>query len=264
MQKQIVEEMKVKPIIDIQEEIRVRIDFIKNELINSNLKTLVLGISGGQDSTLLGKLAQMAIDELNQEDDDYSFIAMRLPYGIQFDEEDCQLAIEFIKPNKVITSNIKSAVDSIVEDFKNSDVEITDFNKGNIKARIRMVNQYALAGSVGALVLGTDHSSENITGFFTKHGDGACDIAPLFGLNKRQGKQLLRYLNAPSILIDKIPTADLEEEKPANPDEISLGISYDEIDDYLEGKEINVESKNILENHYIKSRHKRILPKTIY
>ena len=195
MQKQIVEEMKVKPIIDVQEEIRTRIDFMKNELLTSNLKTLVLGISGGQDSTLLGKLAQMAIDELNQSGSGYSFIAMRLPYGIQFDEDDCQVAIEFIKPTKVITTNIKDTVDNIVDEIKKSDIEITDFNKGNIKARIRMVNQYAVAGNVGGLVLGTDHSSENITGFFTKHGDGACDIAPLFGLNKRQGKELLRYLN---------------------------------------------------------------------
>ena len=61
-----------------------------------------------------------------------------------------------------------------------------DFARGNVKARMRMIAQYEIAGLTGGLVLGTDHSAENITGFYTKHGDGACDLAPLFGLNKRQ------------------------------------------------------------------------------
>ena len=66
-----------------------------------------------------------------------------------------------------------------------SDAQI-DFSKGNAKARMRMASQYHIAGIIGALVIGTDHSAENITGFFTKWGDGACDLAPLFGLSKRQ------------------------------------------------------------------------------
>lgn len=264
MQKQIIAEMKTKPQIDVRAEIETRVEFIKSCLASSGLTSLVLGISGGQDSTLTGKLCQMAVDQLNEKESKYSFIAMRLPYGVQFDEDDCSLALEFIKPNKLITYNIKPVVDTHYCTFNNIGVEISDFNKGNIKARERMIAQYAVAGQNSGLVVGTDHSSEAITGFYTKHGDGAADLTPIFGLNKRQGKELLKYLNAPEQLYLKTPTADLEEDKPALPDEVSLGVSYDQIDDYLEGKEISSEAARIIEDHFKKTSHKRALAKTIY
>ena len=110
--------------------------------------------------------------------------------------------------------------------------------------------QFSIASNTQGIVLGTDHSAENITGFYTKYGDGAADIAPIFGLNKRQGKQLLAYLGAPKHLYEKVPTADLEDDKPQLPDEEALGVSYHDIDDYLEGKEIPEllvkQSKNIM------------------
>ena len=103
-----------------------------------------------------------------------------------------------------------------------------------------------------------------MTGFYTKHGDGGVDINPLFRLNKRQGKEMLRELQAPKHLIDKIPTADLESDKPNIADEIALGVTYDEIDDYLEGKIIAEESAKKIDNWYLKTRHKRHLPVTIF
>lgn len=111
-----------------------------------------------------------------------------------------------------------------------------DFVKGNVKARARMIAQYEVAGYVGGLVLGTDHSAENITGFYTKFGDGACDLAPLFGLNKRQVREVAAQLGAPEQLVKKVPTADLEELAPQKADEDALSVSYDQIDDFLEGK----------------------------
>lgn len=264
MQKQIIAEMKTKPQIDVQVEIKTRVEFIKNCLVESGLTSLVLGISGGQDSSLTGKLCQMAVDQLNEANNKYSFIAMRLPYGVQFDEDDCSLALDFIKPSELITYNIKPVVDTHIETFNSIDINISDFNKGNIKARERMIAQYAVAGQNSGLVVGTDHSSEAITGFYTKHGDGAADLTPIFGLNKRQGKQLLEYLGAPEQLYLKTPTADLEEDKPALPDEVSLGVTYDQIDDYLEGKEVTNEATSIIEGHFKKTTHKRALAKTIY
>ena len=77
-----------------------------------------------------------------------------------------------------------------------------------------------------------------------------CDIAPIFGLNKRQGR-LLKYLNAPKHLYEKVPT-DLEDDKPQLPDEEALGVTYDQIDDYLEGKHISSEARDTIENHYVK------------
>ncbi len=265
MQKLICAEMKVKQVIDAQNEIERRIDFIKGELLNSGLNCLVLGISGGQDSTLTGKLCQMAVDQLNvTQGDGYKFIAVRLPYGVQADEADCQMALEFIKPDQTITYNIKPVVDTHIEQLLTCDQQITDFNKGNIKARERMIAQYAIAGNNRGLVVGTDHSSEAITGFFTKHGDGAADIAPIFGLNKRQGKQLLKHLGCPQNLYLKTPTADLEDLKPGLEDEVALGVSYEHIDDYLEFKEVPHSSKQVIENHFTRSAHKRQSVKTIY
>ncbi len=267
LQQQIIEEMKVKPVIDPQEEIRRTIDFLKQYLIKHPfLKGFVLGISGGQDSTLAGKLAQMAIDELNAETEEgkYEFNALRLPYGTQFDEHDAQDALTFIKPTNIYTVDIKEAVDASDKALEKVGVDLTDFVKGNEKARERMKVQFAIAASHQAVVIGTDHSAEAVTGFYTKFGDGAADIVPLFRLNKRQGRALLKELGSPEHLYMKIPTADLEEDRPAIPDEVALGITYDIIDDYLEGKKIPEEAQEKLEGYYLRSQHKRHLPVTVF
>ncbi|RIW29355.1 ammonia-dependent NAD(+) synthetase [Bacillus salacetis] len=267
LQKQIVEEMKVKPEIDPKEEIRRSVDLMKDYLKkNSFLKSLVLGISGGQDSTLVGKLAQKAVDELNEENgtDEYQFIAVRLPYGKQNDEKDALDAVEFIQPSKSYTVNIKGAVDASAAAMKEAGVALSDFTKGNEKARERMKVQYSMAAMNKGVVLGTDHSAEAVTGFYTKHGDGAADLVPIFRLNKRQGRALLKELGAPEHLYTKIPTADLEDNRPMIPDEEALGVTYEQIDDFLEGKEVSPEAAKVIEGHYLKSRHKRELPINVF
>ena len=127
---------------------------------------------------------------------DYQFIAIRLPYGVQADEDDAQRALAFIKPDVSLAVNIKEAVDGQVAELAKAGVSISDFNKGNIKARQRMITQYAVAGENSGAVIGTDHAAENLTGFFTKFGDGGADILPLFRLNKRQGAALLAELGS--------------------------------------------------------------------
>ncbi|MCK8607636.1 ammonia-dependent NAD(+) synthetase [Apilactobacillus ozensis] len=267
LQKEIIETLKVKPQIDAKAEIRNSIDFLKAYLKKNNfLKSLVLGISGGQDSTLVGKISQMAIDELRDEsgDNNYQFIAVRLPYGTQADESDAMDAIKFMQADKILRVDIKPMADAAVNVLESAGEKISDFNKGNIKARERMIVQYAIAGEEKGAVLGTDHAAEAITGFYTKYGDGAADITPIWRLNKRQGKQMLELLNAPKHLYQKTPTADLEDNKPALPDEVALGVTYDDIDDYLEGKEISVSAAKKIENWYVKTEHKRHLPINIY
>ena len=267
LQQEIINELGVKPEIDPQKEIRVSIDFMKEYLKkNTFLKTLVLGISGGQDSTLAGRLAQMAMEEMREEtkDSSYQFIAVRLPYGEQADEADAIDAIDCIQPDVQLRVNIKPAVDAQTQALKEAGVEISDFNKGNIKARQRMITQYAIAGDRSGAVIGTDHAAENITGFFTKFGDGGADILPLFRLNKRQGKQLLKALGSPEQLYTKIPTADLEENKPMVADEVALGVTYDDIDDYLEGREVSADAQQKIEQWWNKTQHKRHLPISIF
>ncbi|WP_204558339.1 ammonia-dependent NAD(+) synthetase [Bacillus ectoiniformans] len=267
MQKQIIEELKAKPSIDPKEEIRVSIDFMKEYLKkHSFLEGFVLGISGGQDSTLAGKLAQMAVDELKEEtgSDRYKFYAVRLPNGVQADEEDCQDALQFIKPDKVFVINIKAAVDASEAALKENGIVLTDFAKGNEKARERMKAQYSIAAMTNSVVLGTDHAAEAVTGFYTKYGDGGADLVPLFRLNKRQGREMLKELNCPEHLYTKVPTADLEDDRPQLPDEVALGVSYDDIDDFLEGKEISEEASSRIISYYLKSAHKRHMPITVF
>ncbi|QII82204.1 ammonia-dependent NAD(+) synthetase [Jeotgalibaca arthritidis] len=267
LQQDIIEALKVKSHIVAEEEIEASKAFLKDYLkAHPFLQSLVLGISGGQDSTLAGKIAQLAVEELRQEtgNDKLRFIAVKLPYGKQLDETDVMDALAFIQPDQTISVNIKEATDAIVSALEENDSEISDFNKGNIKARQRMVVQYAIAGQTSGAVIGTDHAAESVTGFYTKFGDGAADILPLWRLNKGQGKAMLKVLNCPPHLYEKVPTADLEEDRPALPDEVALGVSYQAIDAYLEGKEINENEAQIIERWYVRSEHKRHLPITIY
>ncbi|EJG0969485.1 ammonia-dependent NAD(+) synthetase [Vibrio parahaemolyticus] len=275
MEQSIRDEMRVLPSIDPHFEIERRIAFIKRKLQEAGCKSLVLGISGGVDSTTLGRLAQLAVDQLNEEtgSNDYQFIAVRLPYGEQKDEDEAQLALSFIKPTHSISVNIKQGVDGMHAasnialegtGLMPEDAAKVDFVKGNVKARARMIAQYEIAGYVGGLVLGTDHSAENITGFYTKFGDGACDLAPLFGLNKRQVREVAATLGAPEVLVKKVPTADLEELAPQKADEDALNLTYQQIDDFLEGKPVSQQVVDRLVSIYKATQHKRQPIPTIY
>jgi NAD+ synthase len=293
LQENIIAQLKVLATIDPQLEVERRKSFIKTRLKAAGVKHLVLGISGGVDSATLGKIAQLAVDELNherlnqeslnlnpleykeqlQQTGEFKFIAVRLPYGAQADEDDAQASLEFIRPTHCVTVNVKPATDGIHSSATEALAECglltqsdnwLDYNKGNVKARARMVAQYEIAGLLGGLVLGTDHSAENITGFFTKWGDGACDLIPLFGLNKRQVRQLARFLGAPACIVDKPPTADLECLLPGKTDEDALGLSYQQIDDFLEGKNVDPQVSQKLTQIFLKTQHKRLPIPTIY
>ncbi|MDQ2044132.1 MULTISPECIES: ammonia-dependent NAD(+) synthetase [unclassified Pseudoalteromonas] len=275
MRAEIMAEMKVQPTIDINAEIIRRVNFIKARLVAAYSRSLVLGISGGVDSSTCGRLCQLAVNQLNEEldTDKYQFIAVRLPYGVQADEDEAQMAVDFIQPSKRMTVNVQPAADALHEQALAAIVGSSealpeqaqiDFIKGNVKARQRMVAQYEIAGFCQGLVVGTDHSAENITGFYTKFGDGACDLAPLFGLSKRQVRALATALGAPALLVDKAPTADLESDRPGLTDEEALGLSYEQIDDFLEGKPVSNDVEQKLVSIYTRTQHKRQPIPTIY
>lgn len=267
LQKKIITALHAVPSIDPEKEIRTRVDFLKDYMkANSFLKTYVLGISGGQDSSLAGTLAEHAVTELRAEtgDDSYQFIAVRLPYGEQADEADAMQSIKFMQADQTMRVNIKSSVDAMEQAVVANGIEISDFNKGNIKARARMIAQYAIAGQTHGVVIGTDHAAEAVTGFYTKFGDGGADLTPLTGLNKSQGASMLKALGAPAHLYEKAPTADLEDNRPALSDEVALGVTYRNIDDYLEGKEVDDAVAEKIEAWYLKTEHKRHLPATVF
>ncbi|MHA6492918.1 ammonia-dependent NAD(+) synthetase [Pseudomonas borbori] len=246
-------------------EIDRRKTFIKDCLRHSGLKVLVLGISGGVDSLTAGKLAQLCVEELRREtgDTQYRFIAVRLPHGTQHDEHDAQASLQFIKADEEQTVNIADSVRGLMEQTAAlqplSDTR-RDFVAGNIKARTRMVAQFTIANACNGLVIGTDHAAEAVMGFFTKFGDGACDLAPLSGLVKGQVRHIARSLGAPEHLAFKVPTADLEELRPGKPDEEAHGVSYDEIDAFLHGNAVSDKAYQLIVRAYDNTRHKRELP----
>ncbi|WP_338924076.1 ammonia-dependent NAD(+) synthetase (plasmid) [Pseudomonas silesiensis] len=260
-------ELNVKPWTDPAKdaaaEIEARVAFLKDYVRASNTKGLVLGISGGVDSTTAGKMCQEAVEQLRAEGYAAKFYAVRLPFYVQRDEEDAQKALRFIKPDEILTVDIGQSVDAMMGALSGQqagDEHQIDFVKGNVKARARMIAQYAIAGDRGCLVVGTDHASEAVMGFFTKGGDGFCDLTPLAGLVKGQVRQVALALGAPTDLVMKVPTADLESLDPGKPDELAHGCTYDEIDNFLLGKPVSDEAAKLIIAAYAKTAHKRALP----
>ena len=269
VQRQIAKDLNVQPPFKdddaLEAEVARRITFIQCCLNNAGLKTLVLGISGGVDSLTAGLMAQRAVKQLREQtgDERYRFIAVRLPYGVQHDEIDATASVDFINPDERQTVNIGPAVKALaaeVASFEGKPPATVDFVLGNTKARMRMVAQYTIAGATGGLVIGTDHAAEAVMGFFTKFGDGSCDLAPLSGLVKNQVRAIARFFGAPESLVEKVPTADLEDLEPGKPDEASHGVTYAEIDAFLHGEPVSEQAFDIICKTYEKTHHKREMP----
>lgn len=273
LQSRIREELEVidPATFDAASQVDLRVAFLADYLRRTGARGYVLGISGGVDSSLGGRLCQLACERVRAEGGQARFVAMLLPYRVQQDEADAQRALAFIRPDEVLTVDIGPSVDAMWQACVDAGLErgVTgaaaqrdDYHKGNVKARARMIAQYTVAGVRGMLVVGTDQAAEAVVGFFTKFGDGACDLTPLTGLPKRRVKQLAHHLGAGEEVVEKVPTADLEEEKPLIPDEVALGVSYAEVDDYLEGVEVSDEAEAVIVGWYRRTAHKRALPVT--
>ena len=269
LQNQIRHELEVidPATFDAKHEAERRINFLVEYLHQTGCAGYVLGISGGVDSTTGGRLAQLACERVRDAGRNATFVAMRLPYGTQKDESDAQAAVAFIQPDELLTVNIKPAVDGMWAELDSAGLVIpdginADFVKGNVKARERMIAQFTVAGARRMLVIGTDQAAEALVGFYTKFGDGAADLTPLTGLSKRRVKAIARVLGMPEQLVEKTPTADLEDNKPLIADEIALGVSYVDVDDYLEGKAVSAEAEKTILGWYRRTAHKRALPVT--
>jgi NAD+ synthase len=265
LQQEIARELEVAETFEAEREIERRVAFLAERLTSTGLRCLVLGISGGVDSTAAGRLCQLAVERARAAGHEARFYAMRLPYGVQADEHDAQLALSFIRADEVLTVDIKPASDAALEAVRAGGVSFRDarhedFVHGNIKARQRMIAQYAVAGAQAGLVVGTDHAAEAVSGFFTKFGDGAADLVPLAGLTKRRVRAVAEALGAPAELVWKTPTADLESLDPGMADEEALGVGYDDIDDFLEGKPVDEQVFEKIVGRYRLTDHKRRLP----
>ena len=260
----IIRDLGVAPSFDAGHEIERRIEFLADYMRFTGAKAYVLGISGGVDSLTAGLLAQAAVRRVSGAGKEVQFIAVRLPYGVQRDEAAAQACLDVIRPDRVVTVDIAPAADEMFAAIKQGagdliEAERADFHLGNVKARQRMIAQYAIAGAARGLVIGTDHVAEALMGFFTKFGDGAADILPLSGLNKRRVRAIAAKLGAPEKLVYKVPTADLETNAPLRPDEDAYGVTYEQIDDFLEGKVIDGAARERIFRAYRATAHKRAL-----
>ncbi len=265
VQELIIRELGVPRTFDAAAEVERRLTFLTGLLETSGASGYVLGISGGVDSSVTGRLCQLSVERVRAGGGRAEFLAMRLPYGVQHDEPDAQRALEFIRPDETVTVDVQPASDAMLRSLAEGgaghhDLDRTDFLLGNIKARQRMIAQYAAAGARSGLVVGTDHAAEAVMGFFTKYGDGACDLTPLSGLNKRRVRAIATELGAPHEIVEKVPTADLESNRPGLPDEEAYGITYDEIDDFLEGKPVSDAAYETIIGWHRRTVHKRALP----
>ena len=244
---------------------RGRVAFLRAYLVASRQRSLWLAVSGGVDSALTGRLCSLAVTAANRDGGAFRFVAVRLPHGRQRDAADAQRVLKWIEPSEVVSVDIAGAVGALEASLPRDHLEAgsetaRDYARGNTKARMRMAVQYHLANLEGGLVVGTDHSAEALVGFFTKFGDGAADLCPLFGLSKRQVRRLASHLGAPEAIVAKQPTADLEDLRPGLPDEEALGISYQAIDDYLEGLPVPAEVADRIDALHRATEHKRRTP----
>lgn len=265
--REIIRALDVSADFDVHAEIDRRIAFLAERLTTTGTTALVTGVSGGLDSLVAGRLCRLAVDRVRQQGHDAEYVAMRLPYGTQKDEDDAARAMDFTAPDRRLTVDVRPVSDVMAETLRAAGMTYDsdtaeDFVLGNIKARQRMIAQYAVSGGLRGLVVGSDHAAEAVTGFFTKYGDGGVDLLPLAGLTKRRVRAVATELGADDDLVNKVPTADLESLSPQKTDEEAIGLTYEQIDDFLEGLPVENRVEEMLVKQYRSSAHKRALPTT--
>lgn len=229
--------------MDYSKEIENRVQFLKDYVNNVGAKGVVLGISGGKDSAVVAGIAKKAFP-------DTAFGVIMPCHSLDKDSEHGKLLCEAIGL-QYTTVDLTDTYDTLLN---STPVGITDLSKTNIKPRLRMTTLYAIAQSQNALVLGTGNRSETILGYFTKHGDGACDVNLISDLTVEQVFAMGRELNVPDEIINKPPSAGLRE---GQTDEEDLGLKYADVDHYLLTGEGTQELKDKVNHMYKITEHKR-------
>lgn len=221
--------------------------FLADYLNDNHCNTYVLGVSGGVDSSLCAALAKEAVgrDRLH---------CLIIP--IESSKEDVEDALTLVKDLdlKYTVIDATETFRSYVEAFSKSDIVLDRSTLGNLKARMRMAILYAVAQKERGLVMGTDNADERYVGYYTKHGDGACDVLPIAHLVKSEVVEASKILGIRHSLAERVPTAGLYE---GQTDEKEMGVSYKDLDAFLLGKKIKAEPKKRIAYLHKISAHKR-------
>ncbi|MCT4564518.1 MAG: NAD(+) synthase [Maledivibacter sp.] len=240
----------------IDEKINRIVEWLRSQVENSGTDGLIVGLSGGIDSSVVAFLIKKAFPK----------DSMGVIMPCKSNEKDKNDAIDVAEAAELrhITVDLTDDQDNIFGKVTNELIkEKLDADKNrkladaNLRARMRMSTLYTVANSLNYLVVGTDNAAEVYTGYFTKYGDGGVDILPIANLTKREVYEWARYLGVPQTVLDRPPSAGLWE---GQTDENEMGTTYNMIDDLVEGKEIPQKHRDIIEGLNKRTEHKRKMP----
>lgn len=243
--------------MDVQTSIQNRVEWIKKVLSQSGAKGIIYGNSGGKDCTLVGALCKLATDNVlgvimpcqssqNYGSDRDDALRAGKHFGIE------QIEIDLTKTKEALVS-------ALGEQLEKDNAGETNLKMANVNVnpRLRMTTLYALGQARGYLVAGTGNLDEATLGYFTKWGDGAHDFNPIADLTVGEIYEHLRYLGAPSTIIEKAPSAGLYQ---GQTDEQETGIKYADVDKYLRGEQIPDEVRQKIEKMKSRAGHKMRMP----
>ncbi len=237
--------------MDTRQLVERLISWIRDKVLAAERRGIVVGMSGGLDSSVLAVLCQRAFPQ--------SMLGVLMPcHSSQEDGEHAQIvASKFSIPTRIVV--LDTVFDTLLRALASDRVEPTASRlaKANLKVRLRMLALYYFANQLKYMVAGASNRSELAIGYFTKYGDGGVDILPLGNLVKGQVKELASFLGIPQQIIDKPPSAGLWQ---GQTDEGELGLSYEELDRYLVTGEASNELRDKIESMIAASNHKRLPP----
>ncbi|MGL5618002.1 MAG: NAD(+) synthase [Metamycoplasmataceae bacterium] len=211
------------------------VSWLRKEVKKTGAKGVIVGISGGIDSALVGAIAKEAFPD--------DSLGILLPISDRVN--DLNQGLELCK-----TIDLDYQIINLKDNFKSLSKKLNltnNLTNANLQARLRMLTLYAIAQEKSYLVLGTDNYAEFYLGYFTKYGDGACDLLPIIHLHKSEVFEIAKLLKLPNSIINKAPSAGLWDNQE---DEKELGFSYNEFESFIKHKSID---KNIIEK--IKKQH---------
>jgi NAD+ synthase len=228
------------------------VKWLREQVELSHTEGILVGLSGGIDSSVVACLLKKAFPNnclgvvlpcKSNDKDRLDGIAVAEAIDMEYIE------VELTEPHDAIYGSVKKALGNKAQNRRLTDA--------NLRARLRMSTLYAIGNDIGYLVAGTDNAAELLTGYFTKYGDGGVDILPIARLTKREVFEWAKILGVPQQIIDRKPSAGLWE---GQTDEEEMGVTYNAIDDYIEGKHVNDEDKKVIERMNRVTEHKRVMP----